>query len=122
MLESTGIIKMETLEETVRLHEDNFDLFATVINNNHKDFLKLKKKFDTLTTDVADLTKRCKRAPKKGLVLFMLAAGIGYVILNEKSKQDMRAQILSLGEEKYGLNEPLNSYEDEGNALEPESI
>lgn len=125
MLESTGIIKTETLEEAVSLHEKNFDLFATVINNNRTEFLALKKKFDTLSTDVADLAKRCKRTPSKGLVLFMLAAGIGYVIMNEKSKQDMRAQLLSLGKEKYGLNEPLGGLEDEGIALEaqePESI
>lgn len=79
--------------------------------NAHEDKIK------EIATALDKLTKKTKHKAGKGLVFFAIAAGIGYIIKNERDKQRMTMDILNLGKQKYGL-----SSEDEGDAIEPLGI
>ena len=77
-----------------------------------------ENKINDLATVLDKLTKKTKHKAGKGLVLFAIAAGIGYIIKNESDKHDLRKTIIEVSKTNHGLTHE----EDEGDAIEPMGI
>ena len=94
------------LAEVVKGHSTDINEHGDVISDCVSSIGELWTKADKLSH---------RKAGKLGLIL-VVAAGIAYVVKNEREKQQMRMDILGLGKRKYGLD---NELESEGEALDP---
>lgn len=108
---------IDSFDDLTSMCAHNFTTLCDHVNSNEDHIRDLEADAKELFDLVTKLTKKTKHKAGKGLVFFAIAAGIGYIIKNERDKQRMTMDILKLGKQKYGL-----SPEDEGDAIEPLGI
>lgn len=104
---------IDSFDDLTSMCAHNFTTLCDYLNNHGDRILDLEADTKELFGLVKKLTKKCKHKSSKGLVLFAIAAGIGYIIKNERDKRDMNETLINISKRNHGISPE----EDEGEAI-----